>query len=139
MILKKLQLSDFRCFSEAQVQFKPFTLLTGANSSGKSSLIYSLLCIMQSLSASRHVYPFSIAPNGDFCNLGSYREMVRGQDERRSIGIGITLEYPKNEIHMKSSLHFSREYQEIVAKDISVNDKSMSLKKLLRLPRTVLR
>jgi predicted ATPase len=46
MLIKSLSLKDFKCFEQVDIDFGKITLLTGANSSGKSSLIYALLGIM---------------------------------------------------------------------------------------------
>lgn len=49
MILNKLEISNFKCFSESiQVPISKLTLITGANSSGKSSIIASILGAVQS-------------------------------------------------------------------------------------------
>lgn len=40
--MDKIYLKDFKCYEEFEVSFKPFTILTGVNSSGKSSIIQAL-------------------------------------------------------------------------------------------------
>ncbi len=47
MLFKNLSLKNFRCFEDVNIEFAPITLLTGANSSGKSTLINSLLAMFQ--------------------------------------------------------------------------------------------
>lgn len=41
--MKKLILSNFKCFVNSEIEFKPLTILTGINASGKSSIIQALL------------------------------------------------------------------------------------------------
>ena len=50
IMLKKISLENFKPFGRPQVaELKPITLVYGPNSSGKSSLIQSLLLLAQSL------------------------------------------------------------------------------------------
>lgn len=41
--MRKLKLYNFKCFVENQLDFRPFTILTGINAAGKSSIIQALL------------------------------------------------------------------------------------------------
>ena len=46
--LKRIKTSNFKCFSdEVDIELGKLTLLTGANSTGKSSLMYSVLVFCQ--------------------------------------------------------------------------------------------
>ncbi len=42
-MISNIQIKDFKCFENEEIELKPLTLLTGTNSSGKSSLIQALL------------------------------------------------------------------------------------------------
>jgi predicted ATPase len=57
-------------------------LLTGANSSGKSSLIYSILGIAQTLD-----FPLSYSPNGELFNMGGYGDMAINGDHSKNIEV----------------------------------------------------
>lgn len=85
MLIQNLSLKNFKCFEEVDVEFAPITLLTGANSSGKSSLIYSLLAVLQT-----EQFPFYLSPNGKYVNLGSFEEMVYKKEIDKKIEIGIS-------------------------------------------------
>jgi len=71
MFVKNISLKKFKCFEDIDLEFKKITLLTGQNSSGKSSLLYGLLAPFQSLD-----FPFYLSPNGKYVNLGDFNEMV---------------------------------------------------------------
>ena len=88
--IKALRLSNFRCFQNTEVHFAPITLLTGANSSGKTSLLYSILCTTQT--SDPDIFPFTIAPNGELCNLGSYQQIVFAKNIHSKISIGFDIE-----------------------------------------------
>lgn len=46
-MIKRLKLSNFKCFKESEFEFKNLNLFTGINSAGKSSVIQSILLIKQ--------------------------------------------------------------------------------------------
>ena len=71
MLINSLGLKNFKCFEELDVKFAPITLLTGANSSGKSSLINAILAVLQT-----EQFPFYLSPNGKYVNMGSFEEIV---------------------------------------------------------------
>jgi len=84
MLIQNLSIKNFKCFEEVDVEFAPITLLAGANSSGKSSLIYSLLAVLQT-----EQFPFYLSPNGKYVNLGGFEEMVYKKDISKIIEINI--------------------------------------------------
>lgn len=75
--LKKIKLGNFKCFSdETNLEFGKLTLLTGANSTGKSSLVYGVLGALQSPR-----FPYEFSANGRYINLGNFSEMVYAHDK----------------------------------------------------------
>ncbi len=42
MLLKKLELENFKCYQRASIPFKDLAIIVGANNAGKSCLIESL-------------------------------------------------------------------------------------------------
>ena len=42
-MLKKLRIRNFKCFNDFSLDLKEFTILTGSNSAGKSTVIQSIL------------------------------------------------------------------------------------------------
>lgn len=75
MLINSLGLKNFKCFEELDVKFAPITLLTGANSSGKSSLINAILAVLQT-----EGFPHYLSPNGRYVNMGSFDEIVYKND-----------------------------------------------------------
>lgn len=80
MQLDRLSLENFKCFEKLDMDFGKITLLTGANSSGKSSVFYAILGAIQS-----GEFPFQFSPNGKFVNMGDYEEMVFQRDKEKQI------------------------------------------------------
>jgi predicted ATPase len=72
MKIEQLKLENFKCFkTEKTFDFGRLTILTGANSSGKSTVMQAILTAIQSDS-----FPFSISPNGQFVNLGDFKNIT---------------------------------------------------------------
>lgn len=65
------------------------TLLTGINGRGKSSFLQALLLLSQSLRKSGGD-PTVLFPNGDWCSLGRFSDLLREGDIGDSLEIGFT-------------------------------------------------
>ena len=93
MFINKLGLKNFKCFKEVEVDFAKITLLTGENSSGKSSLIYGLLAPFQS-----EGFPLYLFPNGKYVHMGDFEEISfkNLKDNKIEININITENFPFN-------------------------------------------
>lgn len=95
MTIKSLSLRDFKCFHRAEVALAPFTLLTGFNAAGKSTVLQSLLLLSQGLRSS----PGSkyLPLNGPMVRLGTAGEVVRrgseGKLEFQVKGFGTDLKW----------------------------------------------
>ena len=71
MNLEKISIENFKCFHiKTDIEFGKITLLTGANSSGKSSIIYSILGAIQS-----GEFPLQFSTNGKYVNMGDFKEI----------------------------------------------------------------
>ena len=92
MILRQLQIENFKCFQKKQTfDFGKITLLTGANSSGKSSVIHAILGALQSVD-----FPFYYSTNGDYVNMGSFKEIVYNHDLNSQFEISVLFDsFPK--------------------------------------------
>ena len=82
MPINSISLKNFKCFKELDIELSKITLLTGANSSGKSSLIYGLLAILQT-----EQFPFYLSPNGKYVNMGSFEEISFKHNRKANIEI----------------------------------------------------
>ncbi len=85
MILEKISIENFKCFhTKTDIEFGKITLLTGANSSGKSSIIYSILGAIQS-----GEFPLQFSTNGKYVNMGDFKE-VSYNHQRENIKLDFT-------------------------------------------------
>lgn len=85
--LQDIRFTNFKCFEDtSSLEFGKLTLLTGANSTGKSSLMYGMLGVLQSKN-----FPWDFSPNGIYVQMGNFMEMVFRHDSARKIGLSFTL------------------------------------------------
>jgi predicted ATPase len=88
-MIDALYLKHFKCFDEKLIQLNRLTVLSGPNSSGKSTIIQALSVLAQTAVEAR--YSTNLALNGQFVSLGSFSDVVNIHKNREEFGIGITL------------------------------------------------
>lgn len=96
-MLKEYQIANFKPFAgPANIPVKPITLLFGPNSSGKSSILQSILMLKQTLEETKvsmeeaKASNVSLLPKGNIIDLGSYKEFVHKHDITRSFSFRMT-------------------------------------------------
>ncbi len=87
MKITELRIENFRCFKKAKLRIAPVTLITGANSAGKSSLVAPLLAWAQT-----DGMPALLSTNGRHVEMGGFREMVHGGRKDGEIRIGLDMD-----------------------------------------------
>ncbi|MGV3459557.1 MAG: DUF3696 domain-containing protein [Flavobacterium sp.] len=88
MNIKDITIENFKCFKSSQkIEFGKLTFLTGPNSSGKSSIIYSVLGAIQS-----EEFPFRFSTNGKYVDMGDFKEIAYRQNKNEKITLGFTLQ-----------------------------------------------
>ena len=89
-MLRRIGLSNFKCWKELDIELAPITLLFGVNSSGKTAILQSLLMLKQTVASrdpGQHLN-FGGGPR-DYVDLGSYRDLVLGHKENLPIGMSL--------------------------------------------------
>lgn len=93
-----MKLTNYRAFQDSgEFRLAPLTLLVGANSSGKSSIMSALLVLKQSIE--QELIGSRVGPlilSGPYCDLGQYTDVVYGH--KRGRPIGFTLGVPMQEL-----------------------------------------
>lgn len=79
-MIEKIEVSNFKCFSEKiSVDFKNLTLISGLNSSGKTSIYQAILLLEQSKNSTcnlaRNIIP-ELKINGEYVDFGSAKELL---------------------------------------------------------------
>jgi energy-coupling factor transporter ATP-binding protein EcfA2 len=117
MQIKQLRLGNFKIFSDAKIDFRPLTLLTGTNSSGKSTILNALTSILQTQQP--YLFPFEFIPNGKNCSLGSFRDIVHKSNFKAGFSLGFTLEDPsRGECVIEGSYRYSSSGNQILPERI---------------------
>jgi predicted ATPase len=91
-MLKSLYLENFKAFGEGQaIPLKPITLVFGANSAGKSSLIHSI-CLAHEAMKSGDLDVFRTSVGGESIDLGGFRQYVHRRDTQNWVEWGVDLD-----------------------------------------------
>lgn len=92
MILKAITIENFKGIREpVRVELKPVTLLFGANSAGKSTVVQALH-YAQEIFERHNVDPGRTLIGGEAIELGGFEAIVHGHDRRRAIRLGFELD-----------------------------------------------
>ena len=89
--LRRIEMRDFKSVASASVELHPLTVVVGANSSGKSTLLQSILALAQAVRSD--VATPELPLNGEFVRLGSFDEtrnfLAQAEEPRMSIGFSL--------------------------------------------------
>lgn len=91
-LIKSLSLKNFKGISnEVRIELRPITLLFGANSAGKSSMLQALQYVREILE--RHnANADRTLQGGDAVDLGGFLNLVHGRDPQRQIEVELEME-----------------------------------------------
>ena len=79
--LKKITARNYKGFESIEFEIKPLTVLLGANSGGKSSILNLILMLAQSIESNDEMLtPLRI--NGQYVGLGDAHNIIRNKDDR---------------------------------------------------------
>lgn len=79
-MLKSISLKNYKCFKELNnLEIAPLTILCGVNSSGKSSILKSLLMLKQSFENDSDLNSLSL--NGIYTNNGFFKDVVHDKKD----------------------------------------------------------
>jgi len=117
MKINQIRLNNFKLFEKISLDLKPITLLTGINSSGKSSVLNSIASVLQT--PPPHMFPFDIVLNGENCSLGTYKDVATNKTTKVNFGIGFTVEDEGKEINVDSTYRYSPRGEHILPHSIN--------------------
>ena len=97
-MISSLHLSNFKAFAGMQhIPIRPLTLVFGANSAGKSSIIHSLLLAAEGFEK-RDLDVFKTTIGGESVDLGGFRQYVH----RRNLDNRVALTFDLNSVSLES-------------------------------------
>ncbi|MBD2514142.1 DUF3696 domain-containing protein [Nostoc sp. FACHB-973] len=90
-MIHSLRLINFKKFEDQSLEFRPLTLISGLNSTGKSSVLQSLLLLRQSYQ--QDLLPKTgLALNGDLVNIGTAQDALYDSAKDKHISFEIIWE-----------------------------------------------
>jgi hypothetical protein len=89
--LAEIRLANFKSVGEATVELRPLSVVVGRNSSGKSTLLQSVLALAQAVRNKSNSSQFPL--NGEYVRLGTFGEVLSFQNSSGNpeIAIGFSL------------------------------------------------
>ena len=84
-MLTRIDLRHFKCFETLKLPLRPLTLLSGANASGKSTVMQALVLLHQTMR--EHEWSSRLMLNGSAVRLGTAIDVIDQVHGRRDFGI----------------------------------------------------
>src|SRR5579885_803972 len=99
-MLKSWLIQNFKpILDSGELKLAPVTVLAGRNSSGKSSLLQSILMIAQTLSS--RILDRALLPTGPIIQLGTFEDILSEQTNLRTLVVGFELEMEREEARIR--------------------------------------
>ncbi len=124
-MLKSWSIENFKpIVNSGELKLAPVTILAGRNSSGKSSLLQSILMIAQTLSS--RILDRALLPNGPIVQLGTFEDILSEQTSLRTLVVSFELEMEKEEPKVPANARVRLADGRLVA-GLSTNIKSIKV------------
>lgn len=88
-MITSLGFKNYKAFASGEINFKPITILLGANSVGKSSIIQLILILLQSANDKDDLSALKL--NGEIVSLGNITNIFRNRDTNQPVQLSIGL------------------------------------------------
>lgn len=129
MSLIRIDLENFKCFKDLSIDLAPITLLTGANSSGKSSVLYGVLGAIQS-----GEFPLQFSTNGKYVRLGDFKDIILNHDTKLKSRLSFEFQSAdqkrrKTKISTEWSEHSDTKLPQLTSLEANSDYYSLSIKK----------
>ncbi|WKZ70021.1 MAG: AAA family ATPase [Melioribacteraceae bacterium] len=108
-MIKTIHITNFKGIKDTvSLELKPITLLFGPNSAGKSSIIQAIHFLKEILER-KNYDPRNTAYGGKALNLGGFRNLVHGHDEKLTVELAIELDLSKIDLPGAQETGFEEE------------------------------
>lgn len=92
-MITQLSLSNFKSWRDPKpIRLAPLTAFFGSNSSGKTSLLQSLLLLKQTAESSDRGQALFFGDRSSLVDLGDFRTLVHGHDPKLALALGLEWE-----------------------------------------------
>lgn len=125
-MLTKLKISNFKAWSRSEpIELKPVTMLLGTNSSGKSSLIQSLLLLKQTVQSPDRTIHLNLGGDevNDLFNFGDFEDVIfKGASAPRHFTLGFSFKVPKSRNVRVDAGEFEGTYSKLSSGSVAVQE-----------------
>jgi predicted ATPase len=126
-MIESIHLGNFKAFAETQaIPVKPITLIFGANSAGKSSIIHSLALLHEALNTGE-LDIFRTRLGGSSIDLGGFRQYIHRRQANRRMDLRLTLNTGKFQGRLKELLDPVLEITTAVTVGMPLDDQDQPL------------
>ena len=94
-MIDSIAVKNYKAFKEAKLEFKPITILLGANSVGKSSLLQLLLLLKQTATFGVTNDKVPLKMYGPFTNMGSIDNLFHNKNSKAVLEIAVSFRSEK--------------------------------------------
>ena len=112
-MITKLNIQNFKSLKKAELLLGKFTVMTGANNSGKSSFIYSLLALKNTITNPNQSIDACLTL--PFINLGGFQQTVFNKDDSQNIILEIIADEDEIKVSYKLSIGKVTSFLEITS------------------------
>ena len=84
-MIKKIKLTNFKCFPSVELSFRELNVFSGVNSMGKSTVIQSLLLLRQTYE--NNAIDRGLYLNGKYISIGTGKDLLYSNAGKEPIGI----------------------------------------------------
>lgn len=124
-MITRLYLENFRAFETLDIHFSKINCFLGPNNSGKSAIISAINALSQTLNSTDRDVPLLL--NGQFEDLGTYRDTVYKNDVNRDMKIGLEFigDAPDSghlppSVRIEVSYHYRKQRREIIISGLEI-------------------
>jgi len=91
-MIESISLQNYKAFSKVTIPLRPLTILLGANSVGKSSILQMLMLLHQTVEERGYKYLSPLKIYGNYVNIGAFENLYKGKNTKVPLCIEMDLE-----------------------------------------------
>lgn len=102
-MIESISLHNYKAFEDVTIPIKPLTILLGANSVGKSSIIQMLMLLHQTAEERYSIYTSAFKIYGRYVNVGSYENLIKDKDKSQTLTVKVDFSSEEIQYRLKRS------------------------------------
>ena len=103
-MIESLSLQNYKAFEDVTIPIKPLTILLGANSVGKSSIIQMLMLLHQTAEERHSIYTSAFKIYGRYVNVGSYENLIKDKDKSQTLIVRVDFSNEEIQYRLRKSV-----------------------------------